>query len=85
MRAAPKRPAALAKRFIGAADIAKVFTSQDDPWDTQRARRWLLRVGIGHKHGGRVVTTLRQLTSLPGVDAEVFARLSDDEYERLVG
>lgn len=37
-------------------DVAQIMG-----WNTQRARRWLLRTGAGEKRAGRVVTTLGKI------------------------
>lgn len=39
-------------KIMGTAEVAKLLG-----WPTQRARRWLLRVGAGDMRAGRVVTT----------------------------
>lgn len=47
--------------LLGAVDVAQLLDSERDPWDTQRARRWLKSTTAGKKRGGRWVTTVEQL------------------------
>lgn len=42
-------------------DIAAVLDTPDDPWSTERARRWMVKSGAGVKRCGRIVTTRERL------------------------
>jgi len=57
--------------------IASVLSSDDDPWDTQRARRWAKATGAGRKMGGRwKVSRATLLSAFP----EMLSALNDKHW-----
>lgn len=60
-------------KLIDAATIAKILG-----WQTQRARRWLIKTGAGEKRAGRVVTTAQKLIAhFPEAFQEVMADVEE--------
>lgn len=65
------------KKIYTAADIARAMSTVDDPWDAQRARRWLKATGAGVKRGqgrGHWITTRERLReAFPELWAQIVA------------
>lgn len=85
------RKAILTKKFFTSADVARCLTSEGDPWDERRARRWLVSTGAGVKRGGQYIATRESLVKCwPELYAEIraeeaeAAELQDEESDDTV-
>ena len=65
--------------MLTTAYLAGVMDSAEDPWDSQRVRRHLVKLGVARKHGRQWVTSWEQLTAYW---PELYNRLMTAQRER---
>jgi hypothetical protein len=70
------------KAFYSTSDVAQALDSPEDPWDSQRARRWLKATKAGIQRGrgrGHWITTRERLRdAFPEAWIEIAAKFDRD-------